>query len=32
LRLGGRIASVQMSLEADAGTLVATGSGSYIVS
>jgi uncharacterized protein (TIGR00369 family) len=32
LRLGGRIASVQMSLESDDGTLVATGSGSYIVS
>jgi uncharacterized protein (TIGR00369 family) len=32
VRLGGRIASVQMSLESDDGTLVATGSGSYIVS
>jgi uncharacterized protein (TIGR00369 family) len=32
LRLGGRIASVQMSLDSDDGTLVATGSGSYIVS
>jgi uncharacterized protein (TIGR00369 family) len=32
LRLGGRIGSVQMSLENDEGVLVAAGSGSYIVS
>ena len=31
-RLGGRIASTQMSLENDAGLLVATGAASYIVS
>ena len=31
-RLGGRIASVQMTLENETGLLLATGSGSYIVS
>lgn len=31
-RLGGRIASVQMTLENDAGTLIATGGGAYVVS
>jgi uncharacterized protein (TIGR00369 family) len=32
LRLGGRIASVQMTLDNDEGTLIAAGSGSYIIS
>lgn len=31
-RLGGRIASVQASLENDAGTLIATASGAFVVS
>lgn len=31
-RLGGRIASVQMTLKNDAGQLIATGSASYVVS
>ncbi len=31
-RLGGRIASVQMTLENDAGLLIATGSAAYVVS
>lgn len=31
-RLGGRIASVQMTLENEAGTLVATGCASYVIS
>lgn len=31
-RLGGRIASVQMTLENDDGILIATGSGAYVVS
>ncbi len=31
-RLGGRIASVQMTLENEAGVLIATGSASYVVS
>ena len=31
-RLGGRIASVQMLLENEAGILIATGAGSYIIS
>jgi uncharacterized protein (TIGR00369 family) len=31
-RLGGRIASVQMTLESDAGLLIATGGGAYVVS
>ena len=31
-RLGGRIASVQMLLENEAGVLIATGAGSYIIS
>lgn len=31
-RLGGRIASVQMSLENESGLLIATGSGAYVVS
>ncbi|HZX31354.1 MAG TPA: thioesterase family protein [Rhodocyclaceae bacterium] len=31
-RLGGRIASVQMTLENDAGVLVATGSAAYVIS
>jgi uncharacterized protein (TIGR00369 family) len=31
-RLGGRIASLQMTLENDAGLLIATGAGSYIIS
>ncbi|MBS1189560.1 MAG: Phenylacetic acid degradation-related protein [Rhodocyclaceae bacterium] len=31
-RLGGRIASVQMTLENEAGVLVATGAGSYVIS
>lgn len=31
-RLGGRIASVQMSLENEAGVLIATGSAAYVVS
>ena len=32
LRLGGRIASTQMTLEAENGELLATGAGSYVVS
>jgi uncharacterized protein (TIGR00369 family) len=32
LRLGGRIASVQMTLNNEEGTLIAAGSGSYIIS
>lgn len=32
VRLGGRIASVHMSLEDDAGHLIATGAGAYVVS
>ena len=32
LRLGGRIASTQMTLENDAGELIATGAAAYIVS
>lgn len=32
IRLGGRIASLQMTLENDAGELIATGAGSYVVS
>ena len=32
IRLGGRIASVHMSLEDDAGHLIATGAGAYVVS
>lgn len=32
IRLGGRIASTQMTLEAENGELVATGAGSYVVS
>ncbi len=32
VRLGGRIASVQMELKNEAGLLIATGAGSYIVS
>ena len=31
-RLGGRIASVQMTLENDAGLLIATGGASYVIS
>ena len=31
-RLGGRIASVQMTLENEAGLLIATGAGSYVIS
>ncbi len=31
IRLGGRIASVQMTLENEAGTLIATGSAAYVV-
>jgi len=31
-RLGGRIASVQMTLENDSGLLIATGGGAYVVS
>lgn len=31
-RLGGRIASVQMTLENEAGVLIATGAGSYVIS
>jgi uncharacterized protein (TIGR00369 family) len=31
-RLGGRIASVQMTLENDAGVLIATGSAAYVIS
>jgi uncharacterized protein (TIGR00369 family) len=31
-RLGGRIASVQMTLENEAGVLIATGCGSYVIS
>lgn len=31
-RLGGRIASTQMTLESDAGVLIATGSAAYVVS
>lgn len=31
-RLGGRICSVQMTLENEAGTLIATGAGSYVIS
>lgn len=31
IRLGGRIASVQMMLENEAGTLIATGSAAYVV-
>lgn len=31
-RLGGRIASLQMTLENEAGLLIATGSGAYVVS
>lgn len=31
-RLGGRIASVQMTLENDAGALIATGAASYVIS
>lgn len=31
-RLGGRIASVQMTLENDSGVLIATGGGAYVVS
>ena len=31
-RLGGRIASVQMTLENESGVLIATGSGAYVVS
>jgi uncharacterized protein (TIGR00369 family) len=31
-RLGGRIASVQMTLENDAGDLIATGAASYVIS
>lgn len=30
-RLGGRIGSVQMTLHADTGTLIATGAGAYVV-
>src|SRR5574343_1611219 len=32
IRLGGRIASVQMSLENESGLLIATGGGAYVVS
>ena len=32
MRLGGRIASVQMTLENETGLLIATGGGSYVVS
>jgi acyl-coenzyme A thioesterase PaaI-like protein len=31
-RLGGRIASIQMTLENEAGVLIATGAGSYVIS
>lgn len=31
-RLGGRIASVQMTLENEAGVLIATGAGAYVIS
>ena len=32
IRLGGRIASLQMTLENEAGQMIATGAGSYVVS